>query len=204
MKKLLGKQYATGLCHGDRRGSEVATKEAAELALANLQSICERGDLPLIECATLNQLECARHHCRAPVPCVEIGGTFRSTAQAWTKTRVPRGGGGRHKATILKFRWPGGADRTAINACRLHTSEESPVVTNVTRANHPITYRGIKPHPLTVSHASDAVWRFSDLVADCRSVTAQREIAIALDHQVDRAMRPAKDERRALNFLELC
>jgi hypothetical protein len=60
-------------------------------------------------------------------------------------------------------RW---ADRTAINTGRLNAREESPIVTNVTRANRPITYCGIKLHPLTVGHASDAVWRFSDAV--CR------------------------------------
>ena len=96
---------------------------------------------------------------------------FPVDSAGMVEARFLRGGGGGHKATILEFRWPGWADGTAINAGRLHTSEKSPVVTNVTRANRPITYRGIKLHPLTLSHASDAVWRFSDLVAGLRAAT---------------------------------
>ena len=94
-----------------------------------------------------------------------LAAVHRATQAARTKPRVQRLGHGRAKLDVLE---PGAlrlAGRTTEDAGRLHTSEESPVVTNVTRANRPIIYCVIKLHPLTVSQASDAVWRFSDLVA---------------------------------------
>src|SRR5258707_8835666 len=65
VNELFGKVQTPGVTYSTGRCSQVAQEQTAKMARANSQALCETFDSPVVECALINEPQCARNCVRS-------------------------------------------------------------------------------------------------------------------------------------------
>src|SRR6185369_12788971 len=129
------------------RGAQVLSKESAQLALAQSESLRQRLDVSAVQRAELDQRQGARYGVGSATPGTHVWRGLRSTAQARTKARLLRGGGRGIEHHVLGVGRACRTHRSAIDPRRLHGREEAPVEARVALRKCAVASVVVQIHP---------------------------------------------------------
>ncbi len=144
--QLLGQQNPSRLRHRDRRRPDMLAKQPPQLARADAQPICKPLDIGLIEAASLDQSERARHGVGGTAPERKIGRRFRPAAQTWAKARLLRRRRRGIERYVLEFRGARRANRPAVDAGGFDTHEQPAVEAGIAGRNRAVAGGAVHIH----------------------------------------------------------